>query len=62
MDTVLMAMQADADKNGFELRVLFPGKTADYSYDKMLLPNRANVLVEQGSDGKLRVTNKFSLG
>ena len=58
MDTVLMGMEADATKNGLELRVLFPGKLADFGNN----PNRANVIVEQDSGGKLRVANKFNLG
>jgi len=58
MDSVLLAMQADATKNGLELRVLFPGKMADFGNNS----NRANVFVEQDAGGKLRVANKFNFG
>lgn len=58
VDGVLAEMASTAQKNGLELRVLFPGKMEDFGHN----PNRANVTVEQDAGGKLRVGNKFSIG
>ena len=58
MDTVLCAMEAEAKKNGLELRVHFPDMMSDCGY----IENRANVTAESDGHGKFRVTNKFNLG
>ena len=57
-DPVLTALEKEATKNGLSLRVWWPGiaGTCDYRED------RVNAHIEQGHDGKWRVSPRFDLG
>lgn len=58
MDGVLVAMEKAAKKNGLELRVIFPGKNADFGHN----PKRATIFATQDDKGKFHVGNKFTIG
>ncbi|WP_435641438.1 hypothetical protein [Micavibrio aeruginosavorus] len=58
MDDVLTNMQDVAAQNGLTLRVKWEGRM----HDQMHNPNRVNVNVETGADGKIRITPDFQIG
>lgn len=57
-DPTLAEMNELAEQNGLSLRVFWPGimGTAD------IQPNRINAHLEEGADGKWRVSGNFTLG
>ena len=58
IDSVLAQMETAAQKNGLKLRVWFPGTIGTME----LRSDRVNAHVDQGADGKFRVSNKFEIG
>ena len=58
MDDVLTDMQEVAAKHGLTLRVKWEGRL----FDQMHNPNRVNVGVATGPDGKIRITPNFQIG
>lgn len=58
IDDVYAQMEQAAQANGFQLRVIFPGKPADFGHN----PNRATVFAEVDKNGRFRVGNKFTIG
>lgn len=58
IDPTIQEMQRVAWDNGLVMRVLLPGAVGT----KDVRTNRINVHIEEGADGKYRVSNRFNIG
>jgi hypothetical protein len=56
-DPVLAELKAEADRFGLTLRVWWPGMVATMEVN----PNRLNIHIEQGRDGKWRIADNISI-
>jgi len=58
IDPTIQEMKKVAEDNGYKLRIWYPGSRGTMDHQ----PNRVNVHIEEGVDGKFRVGKKFNLG